>query len=136
MLQINRPEKTKPSDNHRLIWCPYIPDEEDSGTTANTTSDSSLPDDVGKLLVLTHDEVVSTSYNYYPLFEILHLIFMSHSITITSSRSYSNGYVYFVHQIYSCKKVSSCIRGYCYKLVFHPHKKKQLKFAQIVLSIL
>ena len=60
VLQVNRPENTALSDSHRVIWCPYIPDEDEtSGTTVNTTADSSVAEDISKLLVLTHDKVVS-----------------------------------------------------------------------------
>ena len=62
MLQIQRPESTEPSENHRLIWCPYIPEEEDSSTATHDTTNSSVADDVGRLLVLTHDSIVSNIY--------------------------------------------------------------------------
>ena len=60
LLQIKRDTSLPdfgPSDNHRLIWCPYIPDDEEESSA--TTADSSQADSPGKLLVLTHDEVVS-----------------------------------------------------------------------------
>ena len=57
LLQVTRAEEDS-SHNHRLIWCPYIPEEEDSSGATNTTGDSSLVEDVGKLLVVTQDDVV------------------------------------------------------------------------------
>ena len=42
----------KPSDNHRVIWCPYIPDEQGSGDEG---------DDPAFLLVLTHGPKVGCS---------------------------------------------------------------------------
>ncbi|CAH1779762.1 unnamed protein product [Owenia fusiformis] len=48
LLQVNRPEGVSPSDYHRVIWCPYIPDEEEYPGEL---------DDNSKLLVLTHENV-------------------------------------------------------------------------------
>ena len=52
------------SQNHRLIWCPFIPDDEESSdATANNTTDSSLGcgGDDAKLLVLTHGSRVGSA---------------------------------------------------------------------------
>ncbi|XP_014680803.1 PREDICTED: enhancer of mRNA-decapping protein 4-like isoform X2 [Priapulus caudatus] len=49
LLHIDAPKTSEPTTNHRVIWCPYIPEDP-------TSSDS--PDDVGQLLVLTHDNKV------------------------------------------------------------------------------
>lgn len=57
LLHVSRPAGTAASPNHRLIWCPYIP--EDDSETDRDDGDGS--EDAGKLLVLTHDEVVSLS---------------------------------------------------------------------------
>ena len=54
-----------PTQCHRLVWCPYIPDDEDSsGTTANTMDSSVVQDDMGKILVLTHNNVVSSQGHF------------------------------------------------------------------------
>lgn len=42
---------------NRIIWCPYIPEEDESNGTATTSTTESLVDDVGKLLVVTHNEL-------------------------------------------------------------------------------
>lgn len=47
-----------PSTNHRLIWCPFIPEAETSEASEPDTSEDSGVDDASKLLVLTHNEVV------------------------------------------------------------------------------
>ena len=76
LLQVNRdPERLIRSDNHRLIWCPYIPEDEEESSA--TTADSSQPDCAGKLLVLTHDNVVSNdaqssgSFTWFSLYVCL-----------------------------------------------------------------
>ncbi|XP_064640360.1 enhancer of mRNA-decapping protein 4-like isoform X2 [Lineus longissimus] len=48
IVQVNRAPGAAPAVDHRVIWCPYIPEEEDE-------AEDDPPDDVGKLLVLTHD---------------------------------------------------------------------------------
>ncbi|XP_064611108.1 enhancer of mRNA-decapping protein 4-like [Liolophura sinensis] len=50
VLHVTRPAGTKMSDFHRVIWCPYIPEDGDDSTTEGSVSD------VSKILVLTHDE--------------------------------------------------------------------------------
>ena len=54
LLQVNRPAGSPPAEIRRLIWCPYLPDNEDS---SGTTLDEGSTDDASKLLVLTHDEL-------------------------------------------------------------------------------
>lgn len=53
LVHIVRYPEPKPSDNHRIIWCPYIPDDLDS---IDDLGDSPNSDDVASLLVVTHDE--------------------------------------------------------------------------------
>lgn len=43
----------QPSDHHRVIWCPYIPDEQASGGVSSDEAD-----DPAYLLVLTHGPCV------------------------------------------------------------------------------
>ena len=59
VLHITRGEN--PSiGHHRLIWCPYIPEDADTSGTTSATSDSiGGSEDLGKLLVLTHESTVS-----------------------------------------------------------------------------
>ncbi|XP_069698744.1 enhancer of mRNA-decapping protein 4 isoform X2 [Periplaneta americana] len=45
LLHVEQNTDRTPSSNHRVIWCPYIPDDESSDVAY---------DDVAKLLVLTH----------------------------------------------------------------------------------
>ena len=42
-----------PTSNHRVIWCPYIPDDDNSDVAF---------DDVAKLLVLTHGAKVNNRF--------------------------------------------------------------------------
>jgi hypothetical protein len=42
-----------PTSNHRVIWCPYIPDEDNSDAAY---------EDVAKLLVLTHGAKVNNCF--------------------------------------------------------------------------
>ncbi|XP_013379353.1 enhancer of mRNA-decapping protein 4 isoform X2 [Lingula anatina] len=51
LLHVVRPAETPPSSYHRVIWCPYIPDEEEEQGTEDMPTH-----DAGKLLVVTHDE--------------------------------------------------------------------------------
>ncbi|XP_055955286.1 enhancer of mRNA-decapping protein 4-like [Patella vulgata] len=50
LLNVQRPENTAPSEYHRVIWCPYIPDDSEDTLTDTSNLDSS------RVLVLTHDE--------------------------------------------------------------------------------
>ncbi|XP_023242329.1 enhancer of mRNA-decapping protein 4-like [Centruroides sculpturatus] len=52
VVQIIQPRDTIASDFHRIIWCPYIPEE-----PCSIDEENSL-DDVSKLLVVTHNEKV------------------------------------------------------------------------------
>jgi enhancer of mRNA-decapping protein 4 len=52
-----RPAGTAPSNNHRLIWCPYIPDD-DPSTTDGDSGEDSVIDDPSRLLVLTHNGII------------------------------------------------------------------------------
>ncbi|XP_074645711.1 enhancer of mRNA-decapping protein 4-like isoform X2 [Tubulanus polymorphus] len=52
LVQINQADKSITTEYHRLIWCPYIPDDD---ITEDDDIDPS--EDVGKLLVLTHDNI-------------------------------------------------------------------------------
>ena len=45
LLHVEQNNEGSPSSNHRVIWCPYIPEEENADVSY---------DDVAKLLVLTH----------------------------------------------------------------------------------
>ncbi|PSN46679.1 hypothetical protein C0J52_06384 [Blattella germanica] len=45
LLHVEQSNDRTPSSNHRVIWCPYIPEDENMDLTC---------DDVAKLLVLTH----------------------------------------------------------------------------------
>lgn len=45
LLHVEQTSDHSPTSNHRVIWCPYIPDEDNSDV---------VYDDVAKLLVLTH----------------------------------------------------------------------------------
>ncbi|VDI24652.1 enhancer of mRNA-decapping protein 4 [Mytilus galloprovincialis] len=50
-LHIRRPDGEQPSEFHRVIWCPFIPDDcDDSSMTESSTQDAS------RVLVLTHNE--------------------------------------------------------------------------------
>ncbi|XP_022111258.1 enhancer of mRNA-decapping protein 4-like isoform X2 [Acanthaster planci] len=49
-LKVMRPPGTHPTDYHRLVWCPYLPDDP-------TASDSSsISDENSRLLAVTHEE--------------------------------------------------------------------------------
>ena len=61
LLNIVRPADVTPCDEHRLIWCPYMPEDDEQSTSTGTTLDSCAVDDAAKLLVLTHGSVVSHS---------------------------------------------------------------------------
>uniref|UniRef100_T1IHJ6 Uncharacterized protein n=1 Tax=Strigamia maritima TaxID=126957 RepID=T1IHJ6_STRMM len=50
LLTITQPADVKPSDNHRVIWCQFIPEE------VSEESESSEMDNCSKLLVVTHDD--------------------------------------------------------------------------------
>lgn len=51
LLKITRPRGTIPTEYHRVIWCPFIPDDcDDSSVTESSTQDAS------RVLVLTHGE--------------------------------------------------------------------------------
>jgi len=52
-LQCCRPVGAVSSDYHRLIWCPYIPDNTESTGSGSQTDDGSM------LLMVTHDSTVS-----------------------------------------------------------------------------
>lgn len=54
LLHIQRPEATLVSEYHRVIWCPYIPDDADD----SSATDSSTQDNASRVLVLTNDEMV------------------------------------------------------------------------------
>ena len=58
LLNIVRPADTEPSDLHRLIWCPYMPEDDDDVTTDDESLGS---DQAAKLLVLTHGNLVCIS---------------------------------------------------------------------------
>ncbi|XP_078608000.1 enhancer of mRNA-decapping protein 4-like isoform X2 [Branchiostoma floridae x Branchiostoma japonicum] len=53
-LQVMRPESTPPSNNHRLVWCPYIPEDGSASDTASSVASSA--EERGRILALTHDE--------------------------------------------------------------------------------
>ena len=53
ILQVNGTEPTHPNDHHRIIWCPYLPEEDE---VEDPSCDSGSP---AKLLVLTHNEVAT-----------------------------------------------------------------------------
>jgi len=53
MMNILRTKDTPLTGYHRVIWCPFIPDDcDDSSATESSTQDAS------RVLVLTHDEKV------------------------------------------------------------------------------
>lgn len=54
LLQVRRPKTTLVSEYHRVIWCPYIPDDADD----SSATDSSNQDSASRVLVLTNDEQV------------------------------------------------------------------------------
>ncbi|KAI8504482.1 enhancer of mRNA decapping 4 [Branchiostoma belcheri] len=53
-LQVMRPENTPQSNNHRLVWCPYIPEDGSASDTASSVASSA--EERGRILALTHDE--------------------------------------------------------------------------------
>lgn len=53
LLHVEQNNDRTTSSNHRVIWCPYIPEEENSDVTY---------DDVAKLLVLTHGAKVNSCF--------------------------------------------------------------------------
>lgn len=64
LLKITRPRGTIPTEYHRVIWCPFIPDDcDDSSVTESSTQDAS------RVLVLTHGEKVL--FNIYMYLDIL-----------------------------------------------------------------
>ena len=65
LLNVSHPKGSPTCTNHRLIWCPYIGDADDS-SAANTTNttDSLSTCDFNKMLVLTHDNTVLNVCNY------------------------------------------------------------------------
>jgi len=54
LLHVQRPETSLVSEYHRVIWCPYIPDDADD----SSATDSSNTDNASRMLVLTNDEQV------------------------------------------------------------------------------
>lgn len=66
LLNVVRPPDTDPLEEHRLIWCPYMPEDDEASTATGTTLESSAADDAGKLLVLTHGNVVR-KWSYYAI---------------------------------------------------------------------
>ncbi|XP_055929956.1 enhancer of mRNA-decapping protein 4-like [Argiope bruennichi] len=50
LIRILRPTEWTPSEHNRIIWCLYIPDDNES------TEDDSANEDLTTLLVVTHDE--------------------------------------------------------------------------------
>ena len=52
VLQVNREAGSPSSDFHRLIWCPFIPEEDESSGSGEAN------DEAARLLVLTHGNVV------------------------------------------------------------------------------
>ena len=77
LLNVSHPKGSPTCTNHRLIWCPYIGDADDS-SAANTTNttDSLSTCDFNKMLVLTHDNTVLNVCNHSILCSkyILHLL--------------------------------------------------------------
>jgi len=57
LLQVQRPQSMLVSEFHRVIWCPYIPDDADD----SSATDSSTQDSASRVLVLTNDEKVRES---------------------------------------------------------------------------
>ena len=52
-MHVQRPDGEALSEYHRVIWCPFIPDDcDDSSNTESSTQDAS------RVLVLTHNEKV------------------------------------------------------------------------------
>ncbi|XP_033625573.1 enhancer of mRNA-decapping protein 4-like isoform X2 [Asterias rubens] len=49
-LKIIRPGNTQPSDYHRLVWCPYLPDDPSNSESSSFTEENS------RLLAVTHNE--------------------------------------------------------------------------------
>ncbi|XP_038067603.1 enhancer of mRNA-decapping protein 4-like isoform X2 [Patiria miniata] len=49
-LKVTRPATTHPTDYHRLVWCPYLPDDPSASDT------SSASDENSRLLAVTHEE--------------------------------------------------------------------------------
>ena len=64
LLNIVRPADVMPCAEHRLIWCPYMPEDDDQSTSTGATLDSCPTDDAAKLLVLTHGSTVSIDSGY------------------------------------------------------------------------
>ncbi|XP_076330889.1 enhancer of mRNA-decapping protein 4 homolog Ge-1 [Tachypleus tridentatus] len=70
-LQVDRTEEPKSGDIHRVIWCPFIPD--DPGVSEDV--EEIILEDSSKLLVLTHNEkaemwhvdMVSREYGHGPI---------------------------------------------------------------------
>ena len=63
-MHIQRGEQSLVSEYHRVIWCPYIPDDADD----SSATDSTTQDNASRVLVLTNDEKVcvaptQSSYN-------------------------------------------------------------------------
>ena len=56
LLHVQRPKSTLVSEYHRVIWCPYIPDDIDD----SSATESSSTDNACRMLVLTNDEKVDT----------------------------------------------------------------------------
>ncbi|WAR11787.1 EDC4-like protein [Mya arenaria] len=93
MLHVQRPQTSLVSEYHRVIWCPYIPDEVDE----TATSDCSTPDSASRMLVLTNDQqaeiwsvdMVTREYGDGPMFpqdvEIGLITIDSHSKPITDA---------------------------------------------------
>jgi len=52
-FQCSRMAGAVSSDYHRLIWCPYIPDNTESTSSGSQTEDGSM------LMMVTHDNIVS-----------------------------------------------------------------------------
>ena len=55
LLHVHRPKSTLVSEFHRVIWCPYIPDDCDD----SSATDSSNADNACRMLVLTNEEKVT-----------------------------------------------------------------------------
>ncbi|XP_077982261.1 enhancer of mRNA-decapping protein 4-like [Glandiceps talaboti] len=52
-ITVHRPANTPSSEHHRLIWCPYIPEDP---SDSSSTNDTSNPDDSVRMLAITHNE--------------------------------------------------------------------------------
>jgi len=79
LLQVMASQKDSNLDEHRLLWCPYLPENPDDDVTSTSTDNSSA-----RLLVLTHGHVTEV-WN-------IDMVLREHSVgAVINSETVTNG---------------------------------------------